>query len=260
MARLHKGLALANAEGGKAFGNDISAHAQVAAVEHLLLFWGPKPAYAPPAHSPATGDLLIVHSYAQICQHLSNVESATKGSAGLGIAAPEDAKAQTPEVWAIRDAGGSELGAEIPQLSGSGAKCGELVGLSVRGSNEWWLGVIRRMHAELGRNMHVDIAVFSQEPLVVSLRVLRKAIADEADWATSSGGFATNYVSAILLPDVSQVVGKLNLLLPPEGWKEGEVYEAMVGEPSRYLRILQLLKRGEDYTRAAFEWMSIPNH
>ena len=114
------------------------------------------------------------------------------------------------------------------------------------------------MHAELGRSMHVDIAVFSRKPLVVSLRVLGKGDDDEADWETSSGGFASNYLSAILLPDVSQAVGKLNLLLPREGWKAGRVYEAMVGEPSRYLRILQLLKRGEDYARAAFEWVPMP--
>ncbi len=257
LARLHKQLGLANAAEVKAFGKDISSHTQVAAVEHLLLFWAPKPAYTPPAHSPATADLLIVHGYAQICQHLSNVES-IKGSAALGIAAPEDAKPQTPEEWALRDAGGSELGAEIPQLSGSWARCGTLVGVSVRGSNAWWLGVIRRMHAELGKSMHVDIAVFSRKPLVASLRVLGKGDEDEADWETLTGGFASNYVSAILLPDVSQAVGKLNLLLPPEACKAGRVYEAMVGEPSRYLRILQLLKRGDDYARAAFEWISKP--
>ena len=114
------------------------------------------------------------------------------------------------------------------------------------------------MHAELGRSMHVDIAVFSREPLVVSLRALGKVNEDGADWETSSGGFASNYVSAILLPDVSKAVGKLFLLLPREGWKAGRVYEAMLGEPSRYLRILQLLKRGDDYVRAAFEWMSKP--
>ena len=259
LARLHKQLGLANAAEVQAFGKDISSHAQVGAVEHLLLFWAPKPAYTPPAHSPATADLLIVHGYAQICQHLSNVESAIKGSAALGIAT-EDAKPQTPEEWALRDAGGSELGAEIPQLSGSWARCGALVGVSVRGSNAWWLGVIRRMHAELGKSMHVDIAVFSRKPLVASLRVLGKGDEDEADWETLTGGFASNYVSAILLPDVSQAVGKLNLLLPPEGCKAGRVYEAMVGEPSRYLRILQLLKRGDDYARAAFEWISKPKH
>ena len=114
------------------------------------------------------------------------------------------------------------------------------------------------MHAELGKSMHVDIAVFSRKPLVASLRVLGKGDEDEADWETLTGGFASNYVSAILLPDVSQAVGKLNLLLPPEGCKARRVYEAMVGEPSRYLRILQLLKRGNHYARAAFEWISKP--
>jgi hypothetical protein len=258
LARLHKQLGLANAAEVKAFGKDISSHAQVAAVEHLLLFWGPKPAYTPPAHSPASADLLIAHGYARICRHLSNVESAKGGSAALGIAAAEDAKPQTPEEWALRDAGGSELGAEIPQLSGSWARCGELLGVSVRGSNVWWLGVIRRMHAELGKSMHVDIAVFSRKPLVMSLRALGKGDEEGAAWETLTGGFASNYVTAILLPDVSKAVGKLFLLLPPEGWKAGRVYEAIVGEPSRYLRISQLLKRGDDYVRAAFEWMSKP--
>ena len=210
LARLHKQLGLANAAEVQAFGKDISSHAQVAAVEHLLLFWAaqagvhaarPLAGYSRPAHS------------SRLCANLPAPVQCRVRHKGIGRSrndATEDAKPQTPEEWALRDAGGSELGAEIPQLSGSWARCGALVGVSVRGSNAWWLGVIRRMHAELGKSMHVDIAVFSRKPLVASLRVLGKGDEDEADWETLTGGFASNYVSAILLPDVSQAVGKLN--------------------------------------------------
>jgi hypothetical protein len=193
-----------------------------------------------------------------LCEHFPDAESTIKGSATLGIANSEATKPQPPETWTLRDAGGSELGTEIPQLSGGWAKCGALVGVSVPGSGRWWVGVIRRMHAELGRSMHADIAVFSREPLAVKLRIARSRSEEAAVWETASDSVSYHYVSAVLLPDISQATGKLNLLLPATGWKAGQVYEAMLGEAPRYLQVVQLLKRGEDYARVAFEWMPVP--
>lgn len=208
--------------------------------------------------SPVKGELLVAHRYPQIWQHLPDVESVTKGSTALGIAPDEDALPEA-EVWSLRDAGGNEVGAEIPQLNGSWARCGELVGVSVDSGKRWWIGLIRRMHAELGKNMQVEIAVFSRKPLAVSLQGTRANGAD-ADGGPTSGSFAFFAANAILLTDVTLPDGKSSLLLPPVGWKQGRVYDAMVGGPLRSLRILQLLKRGDDYVRVAFEWLPLPQH
>jgi hypothetical protein len=102
--------------------------------------------------------------------------------------------------------------------------------------------------------MHADIAVFSRQPLAVKLRIAGGNSEEAADWATSSDSLSYHHVTAVLLPDISQATGKLNLLLPAEGSKAGQIYEAMLGGVSRYLRVVQLLKRGEDYARVAFEW------
>jgi hypothetical protein len=82
----------------------------------------------------------------------------------------------------------------------------------------------------------------------------------DADGGPTSGSFAFFAANAILLTDVTLPDGKSSLLLPPVGWKQGRVYDAMVGGPLRSLRILQLLKRGDDYVRVAFEWLPLPQH
>ena len=68
---------------------------------------------------------------------------------------------------------------------------------------------------------------------------------------------AYNDVQAVLLADVTQAPGNPGLLLP-DGWKPGRVYEAMLGEPSRCLRLLHVLKRGDDYAGVAFERIPAP--
>jgi hypothetical protein len=256
LARLYKQLASINFAEVKVFGTDFPPHVQIAAIEHLLLFWRPQPPYSPPAHSPVTGELWIVHGHAQICSHLG---STTKGAGSLGIAGGEEAaQVEPPEVWTIRDAGGNEVGAEIPPSSGRWARSGKLVGVTARGRSEWWVGVIRRMHAELRASMRVDIALLSRKPLALSLRPVAEGDGSGVDWEASTGSFAYDYMNAVLLEDVSEASGKPTVLLPLEGWKAGQVYEAMIGESPRHLRLLQRLKRGEDYVRVACEWMTAP--
>jgi hypothetical protein len=255
LARIRKQWATARMADIKVFGKDIAPQAQVATVQHLLMFWRVDCPYSPPVHSQASGNLEVVHRYGQIWQHLFRARSA---GGGLSLQADDEENPRPPETWALRDAGGNELGAEIPPPSGGWARCGEIAAVSLRGGSECWLGVIRRMHAESGHGLHADIAVLSREPLAVSLRALLTEGEQSVFSEASSRQFAFNRVQAILLADGSEGAQKPNLLLPPDGWKEGRVYEATIGESPRYLRGLQLLRRGEDYVRATFEWVAAP--
>ncbi len=238
----------------KVYGKDISPQAQLAAVQHLLMFWRVNCPYAAPAHSPAAGSLQVIQRLGQIWQHLFAAQS----GGGLSLQADDEEAPAPPESWALRDAGGNELGAEIPQTSKGAAKCGDIVGVSVRAGGECWVGIVRRMHAELDRSVHADIAVLSRQPLAVSLRAVLTRKDQSVFTEASSRQFAFNEIRAVILDDGSHGAQKPNLLLPTESWQEGRVYEATIGNEAKFLRGVQLLRRGDDFVRATFEWVAGP--
>jgi hypothetical protein len=46
--------------------------------------------------------------------------------------------------------------------------------------------------------------------------------------------------------------------MPAVNWEEGRVYEATIAKATRFLRSLQIQRRGDDFVRAAFEWVQQP--
>jgi hypothetical protein len=253
LERIHKQWAAAKKPGeAKLFGADIAPGAQSGALQHLMLFWRAENPYLPPPHAPASGSLKVIHGYEQIWSQLS---AALPGAGGLSLADPNAAAPRAPETWTLCDAGGNELGAELPQASGAWTKCGGLVGLQAP-SGENWVGVIRRMHADA--SLHADIAVVSRKPLGVTLREVLEKGEDRVFTEASAKQFGMSTVHALILADGSDGAQPANLVLPPESWKEGRVYELQGEEPLRYLRGVQLVRRGDDYVRATFQWLPKP--
>ena len=255
LEQLYKQLATATTEDIPVFGKDIAKHVQVSAIQHLLAFWGAVSPYSPPARTEETGALRVVHRYAAIWQQISRARS---GAIELTLAEDGDDATQAPETWNVLDAGGNELGVEIPQQSVDWARCGAIVAVLMPGDDECWLGVIRSMHADLDLGLRGNIAILSRAPEAVQVRVLVGK--DEAKLYTEETArqFGFNVVRAIILPVDPEISPKLTLLLPPESWKEGRVYETTGEEPARYLRGLRLMRRGDDYVRALVEWVSHP--
>jgi hypothetical protein len=237
------------------FGPDIPPNAQLSAVHHLQMFWRAKSPYTPPAHTSATGNVQVLHRYAQIWKQLSGSGS---GKRELAFADAVDSAPPAPEDWVLRDAGGNELGAEIPQAGGDWAKCGEMVGLTMQDGGECWIGMIRRMRAEPGELRRADIAVLSRMPQAVPLRAVHELGDGSVVSDAASRQFNHDEVQAIILADGAAGSPPPNLLLPPEAWKEGRVFEAKIGTEPRFVRGLQAVRRGTDYVRATFEWVSGP--
>jgi hypothetical protein len=253
LERLHKELASAKAQHIKAFGKDIDPYTQIAATRHLLAFWGPTCPYTPPARSPATGELRMIHGHARVWQQLWHARSDTTELTLVedGAVGPE-----APDTWTLQDTGGNELGAEIPAAARDRARCGNVVGVSLHGSDGYWVGVIRSMHARRDGCLHATIAILSRAPQAVELRTLYAESEESGYSAEAAREFAFNRSCAIVLADGSTESQTPNLLLPAESWKEGRVYEAALNGSARHLRGVQLLRRGDDYVRVTFEWVA----
>lgn len=254
LARIHKQLAAARMEDIKVFGTDVSPRAQLGAVQHLLAFWQAKSPYTPPARTPASGGLQVVHRYAQIWKQLNDAQH---GKGELSLADPDDVAPQPPETWTLHEAADSELGATFAQTLGGWAKCGVVLGVTAQDRGECWVGVIRRMHRTPGGEARADIAILSRTPRTLSLREVREKGEDSVVSEAASRQFAFGTVRAVILSDGAEGASARTLLLPAENWKAGRVYETME-EPSRYLRVLQAMRYGEDYLRVSFEWLPGP--
>jgi hypothetical protein len=251
--RLHKQLAAMGTADSKAPGKDISLHVQDLAIKHLVAFWGEAAPYSPPARKPAAGTLQVVQGYRQVWQHLSHA-----GSGSTELALVEDGGAatqQAPETWPLHDAGGNELGVEIPLRSRDRARCGSVVGVTMHGSSECWLGMIRSLHAEPGRSLHANIQVMSRHPQAVELRAVIAQGEENVVSERASQQFDFKGVRAIIVSDGAEGSQKANFMLPADSWGEHRAYEATIGGAPRFLRSQQLLRHGEDYVRATFEWV-----
>jgi hypothetical protein len=252
LERLHKGLATAKVEDIKAFGN-IDPYTQVSATRHLLAFWGPTCPYTPPERSPASGELRVIHGHARVWQELWSTRST---STELTLVEDGASGPEAPDTWALKDTGGNELGAEIPPASRERARCGNVIGVSMDGSDEYWVGVIRSVHARRDGCLHATIAILSRAPQAVELRTLYAHGEESGYSAEAAREFAFNRACAIVLADGSAESQTPNLLLSAEGWKEGRVYEVAVNGSTRHLRGAQLLRRGDDYVRVTFAWLA----
>jgi hypothetical protein len=98
----------------------------------------------------------------------------------------------------------------------------------------------------------------SRDPQAVQLRAVIAKGEENAFTEKSARQFAFNSIRAIILADGSTASQTPNLLLPPESWKEGRVFEATVDGTSRYLRAGRALRHGDDYLRATFDWVPQP--
>ena len=251
LGRIYKQMGTTSSVEIKTFGKEIAPHLQLSAVQHLLTFWGAASPYAPPVRSPATGTVRVIHGYAQTWQHLSRVRTTTSE---MTLAEAGDVPAEAPETWTLQDTGGNELGVEIPQRSGDWARCGDVVGVSTDGNDECWLGLIRSMHAEPGHGLHANIYIMSRNPQAMQLRAVIAKGEEDGITEETARQFSFNSVRAIILADGSATSQPPNMLLPPESWKEGRVFEATTEGAARYLRGVRLLRRGDDYVRATFDW------
>ncbi len=251
--RLHKQLAAMGTAGSKASGTHISLQVQDLAIQHLRLFWGEAAPYSPPARKPAASVLQVVQGYGQVWQHLSHSGSGSKELSLVDDVA--GAATQAPETWTLHDAGGNELGVEIPLRSRDRVRCGSVVCVTMHGSNECWLGTIRSLHAEPGRSLHANIYVMSRHPQALQLRAVIAQGEEAAVSESASRQFDFSGVRAIIVSDGAEGSQKANFMLAPDNWKEGRAYEATIGGATRFLRSQQPLRHGDDYVRAAFEWV-----
>ncbi|MBI5910556.1 MAG: hypothetical protein HY848_11440 [Betaproteobacteria bacterium] len=244
------------------FGREFSPAQIITVIKHLHVYLSVAPPHRRYARTKAAAEVSVVHGLKPICQRVTKIELGS----GMSLGEDLDIRAKTanimklvaeeiestPETWAQKDQSEWGLGADIPPDLGKWAEPGKLCGVQPRGEKNWWVGIVRRMDADNG--LHCGIRIFSKRPVSVWLRVLGAGEHQAANWESSTGSFAFDYLRALMLPDALKSHDHPVIILENKTYVPGQLCEVMMGEHSRHLKLVEFLEEGEDYVRAAFEW------
>lgn len=154
-----------------------------------------------------------------------------------------DGRQMAPELWRSRAVGASELQLRR-SLEQAGARLcrSQLVAIRVAEQDDFMLAVVRVLA--------VDAQVAS---LDASLRLLPGTPSAVALRCTGLGPGADSFVPGFRLPGLEHLREPASVLMPSTYFRPGRIIE-ILSDRLRQIRLTQLLERGSDFERAAFDW------
>ncbi len=146
------------------------------------------------------------------------------------------------ERWDVYDQ--SALGYGLCKRVGEGERLShnQLLGIRAEEGGDYLLGMTRWIQQMEDGRLLVGVRMLPGIPRAVAVR------------ATGLSPTGNNlFVASLLLPGVAALRSDMSLLLPPSWFRAGRIIEVMHDGKSRRVRMTQLIERGPDFERIAFE-------
>lgn len=158
LERLIQGVKATNAVPSEVnLGGTYEPQVVLAALQHLAMYWSPKP---PERRSPrhrVKSRLKVTHGFDGVLAALAPNESL-------------DFDDTLIESWIVENVSAGGFGAAIPQIKGDWLGIGALVGLQPEGGDNWLIGVIRRLSRESAQQGTVGIQTLARNGRAIALR------------------------------------------------------------------------------------------
>lgn len=247
------------------FGNEFTPAGKLTVLKHLQTYWGSEQPHRHQERRGIATTIEVIHSFGTVSKLVTHMDlgnvvnlsaeeaAALNEKAKINLVTDTDVDYST-EVWTVLDVGVAGVGCLIPKSLGAWVKIGDLCGIKAQANSGWWIGVIRRLRNEQN-GVHAGIEIITKKPLSVWLRILGKGVDKVSNWESSSGSFAYDYLPVILLPDANNSYQHATMLMESGSYVPDTIYEAMMGEKSREIKLAGLLAEGEDYEQVSFQWL-----
>ncbi|MCR4303407.1 MAG: hypothetical protein NUV63_04145 [Gallionella sp.] len=251
------------------FGNEFTPDGKLTVLKHLQMYWAKEPPHRHQERRDISASIEVVHSFRTISRlvtrmdlgnvvNLSEKDAATlKEMSNINLTADEGID-YTTEAWTITDLSTRGIGGVLPGTAGAWVKIGDLCGIKATNNPLWWIGLIRRLRTDHKGTVHVGIEILARKPLSVWLRILGKGAEKVSNWESSSGSFEYDYLPVILLPGADDSYANATMLMESGKYVLDAIYQAMMGEKSRDIKLTGLLEEGEDFEQVSFLWLK-PN-
>ena len=197
-------------------GGNYPAETVLEVLNHLALYWSPKPPERKHQRHRVKSRLNVTHGFDGVV-------------AALGGAPGQDTSAI--ETWIVENVSAGGFGAGIPEIKGDWLKIGCLLGLQPEGGDNWVLGVIRRLQREIPLKGSVGIQTLSKSARVIQL----------------SFGGGTGTETGILVSDGGAAAGEAHVLLRAGVFVPGQNMEYRNGELACLLLPQGVVELGEEF-------------
>ncbi len=247
------------------FDSEFTPEGKLTMLKHLQVYWSKEHVHRNQERHTIHSEIEVVRSLKTISKlvkhydidrmtNLSEEDAARlKERDGFGLVGEEVKYAS--ETWPVQDISAEGIGGIVPRSSNEWVKIGALCGLKGKNADQWWVGMIRRLKTDMQGKVHVGIRILTKQPLSVWLRVLGKGVERVSNWETSSGSFAYDYLPVILIPDEHNSYVHATMLMECGSFVSGTLFEVMLGEKSRTIKLVGIVAEGDDYEQVSFEWV-----
>lgn len=245
------------------FGSEFTPAGKLTVLKHLMTYWAAEPPHRHMERREIHATIEAAHSFRTISQIVTHIDAGDDAEQDVDDARKrakidlieQEEIAYTTETWNVTDMSANGLGAILGSAQGEWIKIGDLCALKPTNAQQWWLGMIRRLHTDQAGKVHVGIELLTKKPASVWIRVLGKGAERVSNWETSSGSFSYDYLPVILLPDEHNSYLHATLLMESGKFVVDTHHQMMMGDKSRDIKLKALLAEGEDFEQVSFEWL-----
>ncbi|NOU00336.1 MAG: hypothetical protein HOO95_02005 [Gallionella sp.] len=231
-------------------------------LKHLQLYWGKNQPSRNQKRQTVTATVEVIHGMGSISQWVAHIDQGNL----VNVTAQDSGKTRSPasiqlssmysdgepEIWIVLDVSERGVGGVIPKAVGAWVKIGDLCAIKLEGSPIWWVGMIRRLKIGSDDFMQFGIEILAKKPLAVLLRAQNLNADKGLEWEVGVEMTIRKALRVILLPDSNNSYANATMLMASGNFLLGAVYELMLGEKNRNIKLTGLLEEGGDYERVSF--------
>ncbi len=246
------------------YSEEFTAPERIETLERLLLYWSDNPPRRQHARTRLSNSVDVVFGLEAIKQLINRGEQAVVADEAekFNVKFDEDEgkdkrEAAPVETWKLKDISLRGLGAVTNRRAQGALRIGALMAFRLEGTENWCVGIVRRLQSDAQNNSQVGAEIFSKDPQLLWMKKLGLKQDQAWNWEVRDQKSLQHFTQAVLLAPDPGSGRESSLLLTPESYYPEESFAVMVDNAPRKLQVGAVVEKSDGFERVAFKWLAV---